>query len=79
MAFLSRAQQMQADVAAKIAAARELITPDVAPKPTFLRSSLKDSVFYAAHEKEIDAAALRGDIIDDVSIHKAGNKFWGKE
>ena len=70
--------QMKIDVAAKIAAAKDLITPDVAPKPTFLRSSLKDSEFYAAHEKEIDAAALDGRVIDDVSIHKHNaGKGWG--
>jgi hypothetical protein len=75
---LSRAQEMQAAVEARIAAAgKNLVQPDAVSLPVFKRSDLKDSTFYAANEAAILAAVKRGDVIDDISPYQrdAGKSF----
>jgi hypothetical protein len=41
--------------------------------PTFRRSDLKDSAFFAAHRKEILDAASHGRIVDDTPAWQAGS------
>jgi hypothetical protein len=61
-----------------IAAAREagtLVTPEAKPKPTFLRSSLRDVEFYRANQQAIEEAARDSRIVDDVL--PARRLAWG--
>jgi hypothetical protein len=53
-----------------------IIRPDSAPRPKFLRSDLANVEFYKANEKAILEAMADGRIVDDVSPNKPK---WGKE
>ena len=58
----------------------EIIRPDSAPRPKFLRSDLSNVEFYKANEKAILEAAKDGRIVDDVSEARHGTKDkpkWG--
>jgi hypothetical protein len=58
-----------------------VIRPTKDSKPKFMRSDLRDTAFYVAHEAEILAAAREGRIVDDMSEARHGtreNPRWGK-
>jgi hypothetical protein len=64
---LERARTRIAELEAALAAAKgapNLVTRPEAP--TFKRSDLRDAAFFAAHRKDILAAASHGRIIDDM-------------